>query len=197
MPKRLLLALIILVAAPLVLLGWLSRTTIASQEWAARKSIDDLFQNQLAQHDRVVTSLFDRYKREFSLAMNSANGSAALLHALPQENPVARSVFVVDTKGNVLYPPPSSITFEDEVIKNRPSITPMPAAYSLVGKVSQELRRFCRNTRVCLAILVHRRRHATNPLGIRTQADLVAGRITGTLTMDRRLNSGVTRFKFH
>ena len=138
MPKRLLLALIILVAAPLVLLGWLSRTTVESQQWAARKSIDDLFQNQLAQHDRVVTSLFDRYKREFSLAMESANQNPTLLQSLPQETPVARSVFIVDTKGNVLYPPPSSVTFEDNVIQNRPSISPFSVSNSYVVKKSRD-----------------------------------------------------------
>lgn len=130
MPKRLLLALILLIAAPLVLLGWMSARTFRDQEVAARRGIDLLFQNQLATFDRAAIDLFARYEKEFSAALDQ-NDPVSVAKSLPRTNPVVRAVLVADGSGNLLYPPPN------RVARNGQGSEPASIAYTTMQAIVQ------------------------------------------------------------
>ncbi|MGB7325219.1 MAG: HAMP domain-containing sensor histidine kinase [Rubripirellula sp.] len=121
MPKRLFLALILLVAAPLVLLGWLSASKYRSQTALARQRIDELMQSQLADFDSPVAAVFDRYEAELK-DTPAIKDTAALLSKISQFDrsmPMIRTSMVVDRRGNLLYPPPPIMNSGDEVMRYR------------------------------------------------------------------------------
>ncbi|TWU49161.1 sensor histidine kinase [Rubripirellula reticaptiva] len=115
MPKLLFLALTLLVAAPLVLLGWLSASQYRSQATLARQRIDELMQSQLADLDSSVAVVFDGYEA-------ALKDTPTLINAISQFDrsmPMVRTSMVVDRRGNLLYPPPPIMNSGDEVMRYR------------------------------------------------------------------------------
>ncbi|TWT53907.1 Signal-transduction histidine kinase senX3 [Rubripirellula amarantea] len=115
MPKRLFLALILLVAAPLVLLGWLSASHYRSQTSLARQRIDELMQSQLADFELPVASVFDDYED----ALQDTPSSINAISQFDRTVPAIRTSMIVDRRGNLLYPPPPIMTSGDEAMLYR------------------------------------------------------------------------------
>ena len=127
MPKRLLLALILLVAAPLVLLGWVSAARYSSQASLARQRIDELMQSRLANFDSSVAIVLDRYEASLATTPSSINA----IGQFDRNTPAIRTSLIVDRRGNLLYPPPPIMASGDEamlyralpaIIESRPSM---------------------------------------------------------------------------
>lgn len=121
MPKRLFLALVLVVAAPLVLLGWLSAGAYRQREVAARKQIDDVFQGRLGDLRPNVVEVFDGYSRrldQMSLGIRgrSQTEQASAIAGIANREPVVRSVVWLDRRGNLIFPPPPSMANSDEAV---------------------------------------------------------------------------------
>ena len=105
MPRRLLLALIVLVAAPLALLGWVSAAAMRQQQSAAAARLHDLLQRRLEEIDRNVSAVFEEYERELTKTMRGSSQAIATLRRLQLSEPVVRQGIFVGKDGMLLYPP--------------------------------------------------------------------------------------------
>ncbi len=105
MPRRLLLALIVLVAAPLALLGWISASAMRQQQDAAAAQLHGLLQRRLEEIDRNVSAVFDQYERELAKPMRESSQPIATLRRLQLNEPAVRQGIFVGKDGLLLYPP--------------------------------------------------------------------------------------------
>ena len=104
MPRRLFLALLLLVAAPMVLLGWLSASATKASQIAAKESLANLLSSQLSDADLRISQLFDGYAARLDEQFESGESTFETLRALRREFPVVRQGLFVDEGGRVLYP---------------------------------------------------------------------------------------------
>ena len=105
MPRRLLFALLVLVAAPLALLGWLSASTYQTQQQHAREQLDALIQSRLAEIDRSLSQIFDGYSRQLESAVAGPANVIGACRKLELESPIVRAGFFVNDRGLLIYPP--------------------------------------------------------------------------------------------
>lgn len=105
MPRRLLFALLILVAAPLVLLGWMSASAYQQQRKAAREQLVFFYQSRLDDHDRSLKNVFKRYERELEQQLTQSSNTLATLRRLDREHPIVRQTMFVNDHGILIYPP--------------------------------------------------------------------------------------------
>ncbi|MFK8115412.1 MAG: sensor histidine kinase [Rubripirellula sp.] len=114
MPRRLLFALLLLVAAPLVLLGWLSTSAHRDQQEAAREELVFLYRARLDDYDRTLRRVFGRYARDLEAKLRKSRNPLVTLQRLDREHPAVRQAMFVNEKGMLLYPPkPGSDAAED------------------------------------------------------------------------------------
>lgn len=105
MPRRLLFALLLLVAAPLVLLGWVSATSMRQQRELAERQLGNLLTSRLVEIDRSLGDLFDGYARQLSGELNKPGNLTDSLRELKLDNPLVRQGMVVSPNGVLAYPP--------------------------------------------------------------------------------------------
>ncbi len=105
MPRRLLLALIVLVAAPLVLLGWVSIAAMRDRQLAAAEQMRGLLQDRLKEIDRDTAKVFADYQRRIARELTDAGKMIAQLRQIQLHDPVARQGIFVSDDGLLLYPP--------------------------------------------------------------------------------------------
>ena len=90
MPRRLLLALLALVAAPLVLLGWLSASATRESQQRAQEKIVSLLHSRLVEIDQSASQLFDSYVRRVTVALENEAIPINALKKLRRSEPVVR-----------------------------------------------------------------------------------------------------------
>ncbi|MGB7345283.1 MAG: HAMP domain-containing sensor histidine kinase [Pirellulaceae bacterium] len=105
MPRRLLLALLLLVAAPLVLLGWLSATTMANSQERARTQLTALLRSRLSEIDRSAIKLFEGYSRHLNKELVQSDNVINRLRELRRTDPIVRQGIFVSSDGQLLHPP--------------------------------------------------------------------------------------------
>jgi signal transduction histidine kinase len=105
MPRRLLFALLLLVAAPLVLLGWVSATSMRQQREVAERQLRNLLTSRLIEIDRSLGALFDEYVRQLAEAVDKPGRLAENLRELKLTNPLVRQGIVVSANGVMVHPP--------------------------------------------------------------------------------------------
>lgn len=105
MPRRLLFALLLLVAAPLVLLGWLSASAYQQQQRQAREQLTRFFESRLAEIDRSLAEVFDSYRRSLQSELEDQPITIDRLRQLDRENPIVRSSIFVNKSGVLIHPP--------------------------------------------------------------------------------------------
>ncbi|MEM1067755.1 MAG: HAMP domain-containing sensor histidine kinase [Planctomycetota bacterium] len=104
MPRRLLFALLLLVAAPLVLLGWLSASAYQQQQRQAREQLTQFFQSRLAEIDRSLLEVFESYQRSLRSRLDGRADTIAALRELELETPIVRSGIFVNESGMLIHP---------------------------------------------------------------------------------------------
>ncbi|KAA5545238.1 HAMP domain-containing histidine kinase [Roseiconus nitratireducens] len=114
MPRRLLLALLLLVAAPLVLLGWLSARSVEDSRQRATERLAALLSTRLIDADREVGELFDRYADQLQAELAETSNIYAALKRLRRENPIVRQGIYVDSDGVQIFPTAADMNGSDE-----------------------------------------------------------------------------------
>ncbi len=104
MPARLLLALIVLVAAPLALLGWLSASAMRQQQEAATAQLRELLSRRLQEIDGNLGSVFEEYERQLARMIAGTNQPIARLRQIQLDTPVVRQGIFVGKDGSLLFP---------------------------------------------------------------------------------------------
>jgi signal transduction histidine kinase len=105
MPRRLLFALLALVAAPLVLLGWVSATSMRDQRELAEQQLRGLLTSRLTEIDRSMGTLFEQYARQLAAALDKPGIPGEVLRELQLTNPLVRQGILVSASGVLAYPP--------------------------------------------------------------------------------------------
>jgi signal transduction histidine kinase len=135
MPRSLLIALLLLVATPLVLLGWLSASAHQQQQRRARDQLTQFFQGRLSEIDRSLSEVFDGYGRSLRSAMEQEPLTIDSVRQLELEHPIVRSTIYVDRSGILLHPPKPQPEQSEKValfaalpaiISSRPDLGPAP-----------------------------------------------------------------------
>ncbi|MDV6029458.1 MAG: HAMP domain-containing histidine kinase [Phycisphaera sp. RhM] len=135
MPRRLFLALILLVAAPMVLLGWMSANAIKASQVAAKENLATLLSSQLYDADRRIVQLFDGYASQLNEQLDASQSVFEALRRMRREVPIVRQGIVVDPSGTMVFPRPSDSVGIDatEVAAALPGLVdarPLPNANS-------------------------------------------------------------------
>ena len=135
MPRRLFLALILLVAAPLVLLGWVSASAVRSSQESAKENLAKLLSTQLYDTDRQIVFMFERYAATLSRDIETAPSLIPALKRLRRNYPIVRQGVFVDPRGLILFPSPSDSPDIDavEVAATLPAMIdarPFPSDFS-------------------------------------------------------------------
>lgn len=107
MPRRLLLSLILLVAAPIVLLGWVSANMVRSNQIAARENLSTLLSTQLYDTDRQIVLMFERYAATLGREIETSPSLIPTLKRLRRDSPIVRQGIFVDSSGLILFPRPT------------------------------------------------------------------------------------------
>ena len=107
MPRRLLLALLIMVAGPLVLLGWLSASAMREQQVQAQNDLLAILESRLDEFNRNTRELFANYKRNIEQSVSASKlGPFETLKDLERSNPVVRQCIFMSSDSQMLYPQP-------------------------------------------------------------------------------------------
>ena len=105
MPRGLLLALILLVAAPLVLLGWLSANAVQASRRQARENLSALLATQLFDADQQVSVQFQGYAARLNAELPASTPDLfKTLRRLRREDPIVRQGILVDRDGILIFP---------------------------------------------------------------------------------------------
>jgi signal transduction histidine kinase len=104
MPRRLLLALLTLVAAPLVLLGWVSANSLRNQRDASVRQLQGLLQSRLIEIDDSLARIFDGYVRRLAGELEPQRNLFDVLRELELSDPLVRKGILVSGQGVLVYP---------------------------------------------------------------------------------------------
>lgn len=114
MPRSLLLAIIAMVAAPLVLLGWVSATTVRERQRTSRQRIVALLETRLSEIDRSLTVIFDNHARHIRSRVEGPGRLVDRLVDLQREDPIVRRSLLVSQSGVVVFPAPPTTGNPDD-----------------------------------------------------------------------------------
>ncbi|WP_182868331.1 sensor histidine kinase [Rhodopirellula sp. JC639] len=133
MPRRLFLALLLLVAAPLVLLGWMSATAVTASQAAAKDNLATLLSSQLYDADMRIVQLFDSYAIRLDDQLDASDSVFEALRRMRRQEPILRQGIVVDPAGTIVFPRPGDLIGidESEVAAALPGLVdarPLPSA---------------------------------------------------------------------
>ncbi|QEF98059.1 Sensor histidine kinase TmoS [Stieleria maiorica] len=133
MPRRLFLALLLLVAAPMVLLGWMSATAVKASQAAAKENLATLLSSQLYDADRRIVQLFDNYAIRLDDELDGSDSVFETLRRMRRQVPILRQGIVVDPAGTIVFPRPGDSIGVDatEVAAALPGLVdarPLPSA---------------------------------------------------------------------
>jgi signal transduction histidine kinase len=114
MPLKVLIALLTLIAAPLLLLGWVSASTMRADRSTAQRQIEAVLRSRLKEIDTSVQPLFDEIATmltsQVRLAIDQDAASGDLQHGelarFQRGQPLVQRAIIVNPRGMMIYPPP-------------------------------------------------------------------------------------------
>lgn len=104
MPRVLLFALLILVAAPLALLGWVSAASMRRQGEIADAQVRSLLRSRLSEIDTSLASVIDGHARRLSTQIAGQADVTDALYQLELHDPTVRQGIMVSGSGILVYP---------------------------------------------------------------------------------------------
>jgi signal transduction histidine kinase len=104
MPLRTTLALLLLIAAPLALLGWVGMIAVRDQRVAAERQVRALAESRLRELASSIDSHMSDLQREIQSKLIDAKELPQDLIELERTNPFVRASFWVSPRGQLLYP---------------------------------------------------------------------------------------------
>ncbi len=106
MPRRLLLAILMLIAAPMVILGWLSVRSLKSEEVIAKQRLISVFEQQLITQQLPLKELLEGYKQRLAAEVAGLEGEDLLniVRKLERDDPVVKGCVLVTANGPVAHP---------------------------------------------------------------------------------------------
>lgn len=115
MKPRLVIILLIIVLAPVALLGWLG-TRLARHEVAAiERRFDELLLSRLGDVDADIVSFFSERERQFlELTQQTSNPDPDDFREIVRENPIISQMFFLDADGRLIHPAPNGELTESE-----------------------------------------------------------------------------------
>lgn len=116
MPRRLLLALILLVAAPLVSLAWISATAAKAQEVQARERLAETLSRQLATAREPINELFADYQGQLDREITDPDLTAESLKRMRRTLPLVRQCIFINSSGQLIYPGAADLV-DDEALQ--------------------------------------------------------------------------------
>ena len=116
MPRRLLLALILLVAAPLVSLAWISATAAKAQEVQARERLAETLSKQLATAREPIDELFADYQKQLDREITDPSLTAESLKRMRRTLPLVRQCIFINSTGQLIYPGAADLV-DDEALQ--------------------------------------------------------------------------------
>tara|TARA_R110002073_G_scaffold146205_1_gene298679 strand:- start:1285 stop:2961 length:1677 start_codon:yes stop_codon:yes gene_type:complete len=105
MTHRLLFALIVLIAAPLVLLGWGSSSLLRRQRETAQQQLSSVLQSRLLEIDQSLAEVLAGHARRISEKLDRPGNPIRNFEDLTRHDPVVRQCFFANAKGVIVYPP--------------------------------------------------------------------------------------------
>jgi len=114
MPLKILIALLTLIAAPLLLLGWVSASTMRADRSTAQRQIEAVLRSRLKEIDTSVQPLFDEIATmltgQVRLAIDQDAASGDLQHGeltrFQRSQPLVQRAIIINPRGMMIYPPP-------------------------------------------------------------------------------------------
>lgn len=101
---RLVAILVLLVAIPTVVVGWLAAALIGSEDAVLEKRFRELLRAQLSVYDERVISVLEAYERTFLEANSAGDLAADSLRRLKRSIPICSGLLALDSDGDILYP---------------------------------------------------------------------------------------------
>ncbi|GAA5507797.1 HAMP domain-containing sensor histidine kinase [Novipirellula caenicola] len=105
MTHRLLIALIALIAAPLVLLGWGTSSLLRRQRETAQQQLHTVLQSRLLEIDQSLSEVLAGHARRISAALDRPGNPISRFEQITRHDPVVRQCFFANAKGVIVYPP--------------------------------------------------------------------------------------------
>lgn len=136
MPLKILIALLTLIAAPLLLLGWVSASTMRADRSTAQRQIEAVLRSRLKEIDTSVQPLFDEIATmltgQVRMAIDQDTSNGDLQHGeltrFERSQPLVQRAIIVNPRGMMIYPPPPPINSEPERIEEYAALTALAAS---------------------------------------------------------------------
>lgn len=136
MPLKILIALLTLIAAPLLMLGWVSTSTMRADRATAQRQIEAVLRSRLSEIDASVDPLFDEIATMLTGQVRAAilkdtesgDRQHTMLTRFQREQPLVQRAIIVNPRGLVIYPPPPAIDGETQRIEEYAAITTLAAS---------------------------------------------------------------------
>lgn len=104
MPRRLLFALLILVSAPLVLLGWVSAASMRQQRRIAEQRLQGILTARLLEIDRILADVLESHTRRLAAKLDAPGKITDKLRDLEWNDPLIRKGILVSQSGVLVHP---------------------------------------------------------------------------------------------
>ncbi|TWU02651.1 Sensor protein KdpD [Stieleria varia] len=88
----------------MVLLGWLTTSTMRTRREQAERNLAGLLSQRLNEFDEEIQQRFDRYVRDLSKTLSSRSNAIALLKDMQRSEPILRTGIFVSADGLMLFP---------------------------------------------------------------------------------------------
>ncbi|MCC9601963.1 HAMP domain-containing histidine kinase [Stieleria sp. JC731] len=133
MPRRLFLALLLLVITPIVMLGWLSASATRQSEVAAKEALANLLSTQLYEVSDNIADVFATYAKQLDDALIDADDCRDVLRQMRRENPIVRQGILINREGQLVFPQQVDLSGREgaeiaatlsSIIDGRPLFTP-------------------------------------------------------------------------
>ncbi|WP_442510810.1 sensor histidine kinase [Novipirellula sp. SH528] len=105
MTHRLLIALLVLVAAPLVLLGWGTSSLLRRQRETAQQQLTSVLESRLVEIDHSLSEVLSGQARRITEKLERPGNVIGHLEEVTRHDPAVRQCFFANAKGVIVYPP--------------------------------------------------------------------------------------------
>lgn len=105
MPLRHAFALLVLVVAPLIVIGWLGTAAVRRQQRQAIEQVRGLRLERLRERTAELHAVIEQYAKTLGTALQEAGRDPSALRKLRRSQPSIRSVLLVDRDGRLIEPP--------------------------------------------------------------------------------------------
>lgn len=136
MPLRILIGLLTLIAAPLLLLGWLSASAVRADRLVATRQMEVVLQNRLQESLTDVQPLFqelasglsDPVQAVAAIDQHDTDEQQLALSRLERHTPLVRRVVAINPQGRLLYPAVPAAGESTTVVERYAALTALVAA---------------------------------------------------------------------